>query len=56
VADLLERVDMALRDGHEQVDAALGSARRHEDHEPLDGQVGRQERVGRPGAVVELEP
>ena len=59
MADLLERVDVALRNGHEQVDAALGSARRHEDHEPLDGQVGRQEHAGRPGGevhLVELEP
>ena len=45
---------MILRDGHDEVDATTGRARRQEDHEALVGQVRRDERGGRPSAEVNL--
>lgn len=54
MADLLERVDVAVSEGDEQVDAVLGRGGRDEDHQPLDGQVRRQERARRPSAQVHL--
>jgi hypothetical protein len=54
VEDVLECLNVVVVERHEEVDAALGGGRRHEDEYALDGDVRREEGAGRAVAEVEV--